>query len=173
VLEQVYGHGMSVRRPAMSERQLEVQERVVRAIAEDDFGVVAGELDRLVLAERVWLPPPLLAVAAALIGFVVESEGGPWEIGDDLWERLGPDRMPSGRSQWRNASYAVHAAGCLAGGVWLDVGRQESFWRLPLWPFAFDLVELLSDVARQRLGLSPRQLAEAVTAALLPVHTHA
>ncbi len=66
---------------------------------------------------------------------------------ESVWGDHLPDRKPHGRSEWRNANYALHAAGCLAAGVWLDVGSQESFWRLPLWPYALDVVELLTEVA--------------------------
>jgi hypothetical protein len=56
----------------------------------------------------------------------------PWLLEDEHQ----PNPVPVGRSEWRNANYALHAACWLAAWGGLDVGRQESFWHLPLGRFA-------------------------------------
>ena len=137
---------MSFRAP-MSDEQRVVLADVLTAIGGDQ---VQGLRERLhPLAKGVWLPAPLLTAAAALVNVVVDArvDDVPWLLDEALWDEYLPDRRPAGRSEWRNANFAVHAAGCLAAGVWLDVGRQESFWHLPLWPFALDVIELLTNVA--------------------------
>ena len=131
----------------MSDEQLAVVRDVVAAVGAGDLQGLRERLQPL--AKGMWLPAPLLTVAGALINVVVDARGDqvPWLLEESMWDEYLPDRLPAGRSEWRNANYAMHAAGCLAAGIWLDVGRQESFWHLPLWPFALDLVELLTNVA--------------------------
>lgn len=126
-------------------------------------------------AERVWVSPPLIVVSAALIHLVTaELTDGPWEVSDDLWAEYLPVARPSGSSTWRKTSYALQATGCLAGGLWLDVGTVESFWSAPLWPRALAVVELLAVIARTRLQAAPTVLAERLTDALAPtLHTPA
>jgi hypothetical protein len=70
---------------------------------------------------------------------------------------------------------ASPAAGCLAAGIWLDVAGQESYWRMPLWPFALNLIELLAVVAQERFSITPAEFAREVAgeferAASLPGH---
>ena len=48
----------------------------------------------------------------------------------------------------------------------MDVGRQESYWRQPFWPFVLDLIELLSMVAQERLSLSAVAFAADVAGVL-------
>lgn len=131
------------------------------AVRTEDFDGLREALGRSA-RDGVWLPPPVLAVAAALIAVAVEPEPMPIELDEGVWDAFLPGCRPQGRSEWRNANYALQAAGCLAGGVWLDVARQESFWQLPLWPFAVDVVELLTKIAERRLGLPATELAAAV-----------
>jgi len=152
----------------MSDEQQAVVRRVVAAPGQGGFPQLRAEL--ATAQQGLWLPPPLLTVAAALITVIVHARRGdvPWQLEESFWEEYLPDRMPTGRSEWRNANYAVHAAGCLAAGIWLDVGRQESFWHLPLWPFALDLVELLTNVAAAPpTRLTADQLHERLQAHLL------
>lgn len=144
-LDRRYLASVSFQAP-MSDVQRAVIADVVAAIAPDDFD---GVRERLITPKKgLWLPAPLLTVAAALIDVVVaaRADPGPWMVEESVWDDYLPERRPRGRSEWRNANYALHAAGCLAAGVWLDVGRQESFWNLPLWPFALDVVELLTNL---------------------------
>jgi hypothetical protein len=131
----------------MSAEQRTVLDQVAAAAGRADFSPLRDQLPAL--ARSIWLPPPLLTGAAALIRVIVDARGdqAPWLVEESIWEQHVPARMPAGRSEWRNAHYALHAAGCLAAGVWLDVARQESFWHLPLWPYALDVLELLTRVA--------------------------
>ena len=100
------------------------------------------------------------ASAAALLTVVTASaDASPWAFTDDLWDRYFPDCKPVGRTDWRKASFAVQAAGCLAGGVWLDVGVTESFWHSPLWPDVLLVVDLLRRVARDLSELAWPELA--------------
>jgi hypothetical protein len=90
------------------------------------------------------------------------SPDRPWRFTVDLWDRYLPDAKPVGASQWRRASFATQAAGCLAGGVWLDVGASEAHWRNPFWLDVIDLIDLLRHVAES----SGPQLAEQALQAL-------
>ncbi len=65
-----------------------------------------------------------------------------------------------GRSEWRRASFAVHAAGCLAAGVWLDVGATESFWHSPFCTDILQVVDLLRRVALDVSDLTGLELAD-------------
>lgn len=156
-----YRPGVRMRVPDLSAAQLAVVESTVTAVGTGGFDDLRESLGRSA-RDGVWLPPPVLAVAAALIAVAVEPESTPLELDEGVWDAFLSECRPQGRSEWRNANYALHAAGCLAGGVWLDVARQESFWQLPLWPFAVDVVELLTKIAQGRLGLPAAQLAAAV-----------
>ena len=157
-----------VRVPELSERQLEAQRLTVSAVRTGEFDASRARLASLA-DDRVWLPPPLLTVAAALLVVRVEAQPGPLGLDERVWDTFLAESRPQGRSEWRNANYALQAAGCLAGGLWLDVARQESFWRLPLWPFALDVVELLTKIATQQFEISPPDLAAAVSASLQPL----
>jgi hypothetical protein len=160
---------MALRLPELDVRQQAVLASVLDAIrAEDVQGVRDSLFERSLERKAVWLPPPLLTVIAALLTLIVESVDGPWELGEDVWDKHLPDSRPHGRSQWRNATYALQAGASLAGGVWLDVGLQESYWRIPLWPFALDAVELLTVIATTQLNLTPEDLANRLTALVTP-----
>jgi hypothetical protein len=151
----------------MSQEQRDVLSDVVKALGRGELARLRTQFQQV--NRGPWLPPPLLTVAGALLGVLVDARGGegPWVLEESVWEEFLPDRQPVGRSEWRNANYALHAAGCLAAGVWLDVGRQESFWRLPLWPFALDLIELLVQIAAvPPVNLRPDQLQAQLLARL-------
>lgn len=90
----------------------------------------------------------------------------PWQYTDELWDEHLPDQKPRTAAEWRHANFAIHAAGCLAGGIWLDVGRTEFFWRGPFWVDVLPVIELFSAVARAQLSLSSEQLAERLRALL-------
>jgi hypothetical protein len=155
------------RQAPMSDEQRAQVEAVVEAVGRQTLADLREQFHTQ--EGLLWLPPPLLTVAAALIEIIVAGQGedgAPWAWAEPLWEQHLPERRPSGRAEWRNANYALYAAGCLAAGVWLDVGRQESFWNLQLWPFALDLIELLTAVAVGSLNLSPEQLAAQLQAQL-------
>ena len=152
---------MRIRLPDLSAPQLAVVGSTLSAVRTEEFDGLREALGRSA-RDGVWLPPPVLAVAAALIAVAVEPKSTPLELDEGVWDTFLPEHRPQGRSEWRNANYALQAARCLAGGVWLDVGRQESFWQLPLWPFAIDVVELFTKITQARLGLSEGQLSAAV-----------
>ena len=152
---------MKIRLPDLSASQLAIVGLTLSAIRTEDFDSLREALGRSA-REGVWLPQPVLAVAAAVIAIAVQPESTPIELDEAVWDTFLPECRPQGRSEWRNANYALQAAGCLAGGVWLDVARQESFWQLPLWPFAVDVLELLTKIAEGRLGLPATELAAAV-----------
>ena len=78
-----------------------------------------------------------------------------------------PGRRPSGRSEWSRFNYALHAAGCLAGGLQLDWDHQASFWQASLWPAQLDLLALLEDAARRDAGLSRERFLESLRARLI------
>lgn len=44
----------------------------------------------------------------------------------------------------------------------MDVAGQESYWRLPLWPFVLDLIELLAVVAKERFSITPAEFGREV-----------
>jgi hypothetical protein len=153
------------RMPQFSDRQRNAQLLVVEAIGRSTFDEARSQLQELV-REREWLSPPVLSVGAALVQVLTDDGARLFEFDERLWEELLPDSRPRGKSEWRNANYAVHAAGCLAAGMWLDVGRHESFWRLPLWPFALDVVELLVEVVKSRCRLDAQDVLAAVRSRL-------
>ena len=98
---------------------------------------------------------PLLSVAAGLLTVVTASaDASPWEFTDDLWDRYLPECKPTGRTDWRRASFAVQAAGWPAAGVRLDVGTRESFWHSPFWPDVLHVVDLLRCVAADSAELA-------------------
>jgi hypothetical protein len=142
-------------------------------LAELVQGVGAGGYDALrpmleaASHNRVWVTPPLIAVAAGLVRVLTdELDERPWRANDALWEQYLPDQRPSGRSGWSRSNLALHAAASLAGGVWLDVAATESYWRTPMWPAALDVVELLTCVAIDRCSLTADVLAARLTALL-------
>lgn len=155
-----------MRLPALNPLQLEAQSVVVAGLAEggrfEQTGQRLGELED----RKVWLSPPLLGVAAVEVSLIASRSPELWQVDEDLWGRYLPDRRPSGKFQWRHANYALHAAGCLAGGLWLDVAGKESYWRMPLWPFALDVIELLAVVAGDRFSITPAEFAGEVTGVL-------
>jgi hypothetical protein len=65
--------------------------------------------------------------------------------------RLGHLGRSRGAAEVR-ARDALHAGGCLAAGVCLDVGRQDSVRHLPLWPYALHVVQLLTPAALASLS---------------------
>jgi hypothetical protein len=138
----------------------DVQRAVIEAITD-------GSVDRarpgLIAAEsnRIWLSPPALTVAAALLTVLAtEVPDRPWAFTDALWDEHLPDQKPGTEAEWRRASYAVQAAGRLAGGVWLDVGTTESYWRGPFWPDVLPVIELLANVTLATLPLTREQLVQ-------------
>jgi len=157
---------MALRMPSLNPLQLEAQSVVVAGLTEgnrlEQAGQRLGELEN----RKAWLAPPLLGVAAVEVSLIASRSPELWQVEGDLWERYLPDQRPSGKYQWRHANYALHAAGCLAGGLWLDVAGQESYWRMPLWPFALDLIELLAVVAQDRLSITPAEFAGEVAGLL-------
>jgi hypothetical protein len=64
--------------------------------------------------------------AGPLTILAAESTDKPWRFTDALWDEYLPDEKPRTGPQWRRGAYAIQAAGCPAGGVWLDVGATES-----------------------------------------------
>ena len=146
----------------MDDVQRVVAADVAMALGVEDWTALRA---RLLAAERnrVWLAPPLLSVAAGLLTVVTASaDASPWGFTDDLWDRYLPECKPAGRADWRKASFAVQAAGCLAAGVWLDVGVTESFWHAPFWPDVLHVVDLLRRVAGDLAELTWPELAEQV-----------
>jgi hypothetical protein len=102
-----------------------VQTPAIEAVASEQFGALRDEL--VIIAREVWIPPATLVVAAALIQIIVEGRAGPWELDEALWGQILPERLPTGRSEWRNANYALQAAGCLAGASGsTSAGRSPS-----------------------------------------------
>ncbi|MFN2538397.1 MAG: hypothetical protein ABR549_09625, partial [Mycobacteriales bacterium] len=135
---------------------------VAVALGVDDWTALRAQL---MAAEnnKVWLSPPLLSVAAGLLTIITSSANTrPWSFTDDLWDRYLPEEKPQGRSEWRKASFAVQAAGCLAAGIWLDVGVTESFWRAPFWPDILLVVDLLRRLALDLTDQTEPELADRV-----------
>jgi hypothetical protein len=147
----------------MDELQRAVLVELVQKVATGEYDAMRPALDAAE-RNRVWLSPPLIAVAAGLVCILTsELDERPWQVSDGLWEDHLPELRPSGASEWRRATLALHAAASLAGGVWLDVGRTESFYRAPLWPVALDVVQLLAHVAVTSTALTPTLLADRLT----------
>lgn len=111
--------------------------------------------------------PALVLITAEAIRVLTGSLGTPWAYDDRVMQEQLPDRRPSGRSEWSRFNYALHAAGCLAGGVQLDWGLQASFWQAPLWPAQLDLLALLEDASRRDAGLSRERFLESLRARLI------
>lgn len=152
-------------RVPLNDRQRAVATDVVLALEVEDWTALFDELavaaDSKVKRNRLWLSPPLLGVAAALLTVIADAAPEkPWQFTDDLWDEHLPDRKPHGRTQWRKASFAVHAAGCLAAGVWLDVGLTESYWQAPFWPDLLDVIDLLRRIAASITGAPFRDVAD-------------
>lgn len=149
--------------PPMDELQRAVLAELVQTVATGEYDAVRPALDAAE-RNRVWLPPPLIAVAAGLVCVVTsELDVRPWQVSDDLWEEHLPELRPSGRSEWRRAILTLNAAAALAGGVWLDVAAAESYSRSPLWPVALDVVQLLARIAVTSTALTPTLLADRLT----------
>ena len=150
----------------MDDVQRTVAADVVDALAAGHLAVVRPAL-AAAERKRIWLSPPLLSVAGGVLGVLAGADTRkPWQYTDELWDEHLPDQKPRTAAEWRHANFAIHAAGCLAGGIWLDVGRTESFWRGPFWVDVLPVIELLSAVARAQLSLSSEQLAERLRALL-------
>lgn len=144
----------------LNDVQRAVATEVALALADEDWTALRRQLETAE-GNKVWLSPPLLGVAAALMRVITEaSTERPWPFTDDLWDRYLPDSKPVGASQWRKASLATQAAGCLAGGVWVDVGASESYWRSPFWLDVIDVIDLLRRVAEDVAEVSGPELAE-------------
>jgi hypothetical protein len=160
---------VTLRLPPLDVRQLGALEIVLSGVREADVEGVREQLQSLILGPKpVWLPRHSSTVVAGLATLVVAANDGLWEFGEDVWDKYLPVARPSGRSEWRNANYALHAGACLAGGVWLDVARQEAFWHLPLWPFALDVVELLTVIASAEPGTSPSAVSDQLVDLISP-----
>lgn len=150
----------------MDDVQRTVAANVVNALAAGDLHVVRPALTAAE-RKRIRLSPPLLSVAGGVLAVLAgEDTGRPWQFTDELWDEHLPDQKPGTAAEWRHTNFALHAAGCLAGGIWLDVGRTESFWRGPFWVDVLPVIELLSAAARAQLSLSSEQLAERLRALL-------
>ncbi|MDX6219770.1 MAG: hypothetical protein QOJ48_1451 [Frankiales bacterium] len=164
--ERVYRPAVVTMEVPLDDIQRAVAVDVAVALESEDWTALRMQL---VAAERnkVWLSPPLLGVAAALIQAITASAPErPWSFTNDLWDQYLPDAKPFGGTQWRKASFATQAAGCLAGGVWLDVGATESYWQSPFWLDIIDVVDLLRRVAADLAGASWGQLADRVLQSL-------
>jgi hypothetical protein len=162
----VYGLRVATIEVSLNDVQRAVAIEVALALGDGDWTALRLQL-ATAESNKVWLSPPLLAVAAALMRVITDaSTERPWPFTDDLWDRYLPDAKPVGASQWRKASLATQAAGCLAGGVWLDVGASESYWRQPFWLDVIDVIDLLRRVAEDVAGASGPELAERALQAL-------
>lgn len=151
---------MTVLVPPLDTSQRRLVSEVVRAVGAENLDGLRPLLAKAE-ADRVWVTPPLLVVSAAVIQVITAGlTDHPWDLPDDPWSDYLPDARPTSRSGWRKTSYALQAAGCLAGGVWLDVGATESFWTASMWPEALDVLELLIIIARARLDLGADALTD-------------
>ena len=109
---------------------------------------------------RTPVVPALVLVTGEGIRVLTEVLGNAWAYDDRALQQHLPDRRPHGKSEWSRFNYALHAAGCLAGGVQLDWELQVSFWQQPLWPAQLTLLALLQDAAHRDAGLSREHFLE-------------
>ena len=106
----------------MDDVQRSIANDVINALAIGDLDVVwPGLADAD--GRRVWVTPPLLSVAAGILTVLATGTAEkPWPFNDTLWDEHLPEQKPATATEWRRANFALHAAGCLAAGIWLDVG---------------------------------------------------
>ena len=138
------------------------------ALAESTVTLLLLQADELQLREllddaevaRTPVVPALVLVTGEGIRVLTEVLGTAWAYDDRALQQHLPDRRPHGKSEWGRFNYALHAAGCLAGGVQLDWELQVSFWQQPLWPAQLTLLALLQDAAHRDAGLSREHFLE-------------
>jgi len=116
--------------------------------------------------------PALVLVTGEGIRVLTEALGTAWAYDDRAMQEHLPDRRPHGKSEWGRFNYALHAAGCLAGGVQLDWELQASFWQQPLWPSQLTLLALLQDAAHRDAGLIREDFLERLQSRLSDYRTN-
>ena len=110
----------------------QAESTVTLLLQADDLGL--QQLLHDAEAARKPVVPALVLVTGEGIRVLTQALGAAWAYDNRALQEHLPDRRPHGQSEWNRFNYALHAAGCLAGGVQLDWELQASFWQQPLWP---------------------------------------